>query len=347
MDYIRLLLEGAKVLLGKEFRLLLDEVVEWLVEKRLIGEADVHSANEALEDIINIHVSTGGFEEIRKEIIISARTSSQPNQACLRGIRKAVYREIRRGRYVEHQHRLYRQVKLSVLDLERKGVLQSRTRNKRLKRVGLSSWGASWLDRVPEMNLHEVDPHLPMIPCYEGESTNLLETDRGKEPKIFDYNLLESFIPELCATYGGSLTIGEIAGVVERKLSRPLFRLGNRKSLPEDEEPEADFTKPSDLLACSQFSWEEELLSNDVVAKLEPDLTPEELQIMKGLADGMSKRKLAEMCGCAPNTIESWRQALQEKAARLDPVIKARMEYLQRQALSQDKTFGKKGHTAQ
>jgi hypothetical protein len=342
MEYMKLMLEGAKDLVWADFRRLLRDVVEWLADRQLIGEDDVDPANEVLEDIINIHVATGGVGDIRKDIVCSARTSSHPNESCLRGIRKAVYRAVNRRRYTDYRQRLYRQVKLSVQDLERKGVLKSRTRNKQLKRVGLRSWEASWLERVPQMSLQEAGHHLPSIPCYEGERVEGLEPDRGKEPKIFDYFLLESFIPEVCATYGGSLTIGEIAGVVERKLSRPLYRFGNQKSWPEGEEPEAYDTKPGDLVACSQFSWEEELLFNDVIEKLEPDLSPEELQVLKGLADGISKRKLAETCGCAPGTIENWRKGLERKAARLDPSVKATMEYIQRKAQSQKESFLKK-----
>ncbi len=96
------------------------DVVEWLVEKRLIRIDEVVLANEVLEDMINIHVATGGDGDIRKEIIGKARTSSHPNKACLRGIRKAVYRAVNRLRYADYRQRLYRQAKLSVKDLEHK-----------------------------------------------------------------------------------------------------------------------------------------------------------------------------------------------------------------------------------
>lgn len=374
MDFLKLLTEGAVSLKGEEFRQLVRYVVGWLVETRLIQPDEDQLATEVLEDLINIHVATGGVGDIRKAIIAKAENSSDPSGVCLWALRKAVFRGVKRRRYADYRQRLYRRVKLSVTELERQEVLQSWSGNrganrpgakawnvnrgfKRVglkswsgnrgaKKVGLKSWGSWWLKRVPKMNLSEVERYLPVIPCYEGERVEGDETDRQNESKIFNSSLLLPFIPMLCALYGGPLTISEIAAVVERKLSRPLYRFGKQTLLPaiseDDEMGTVRMGNPRDLIACSESSWEDEILDKDVRETLEKDLTPDEVRILEGLEEGQSKRALAKLCDFAPNTLEKRRQALARKAARHDPCIRARLGQLEREAQREENTSRKK-----
>lgn len=374
MDFSKLLTEGAVNLAWEGFQQLARYVVGWLVETRRIQPDDDELATEVLEDLINIHVATGGLDGIRKDIVWRAATSSDPNQACLKGLREAVWRGVNRRRYADYRKRLYRRVKLSVIELERKELLQSwnsnrgserpgadswnwnrgskrpgaksRSMNRRSKKVGLKSWGPLWLKRIPKMSLSEVERHLPVIPCYEGEHVKGNETDRQNESKIFDSSLLLPFIPMVCELYGGPLTISELAAVVERKLSRPLYRFDRQTLLPSIKEDDRTGTfqmaNPRDLLACSESSWEEEILDKDVRATLEKDLTPDDIRILEGLEEGKSKRALAKLCNCAPNTLEKRRQALARKAARHDPCIRARLRQLETEAQREKNTSGKK-----
>lgn len=176
--------------------------------------------------------------------------------------------------------------------------------------------------------------------CYQGQNG----TER--EPKIFDYCELESFIPRLCDLYGAPLKMGEISWVVEQKLYPPLYHYGKEIPWPEyfgDESVEEGFHASSrDLLACSEFSWEEELLAHDVLEKLGPSLTSDEDRIRQGLEDGESMRSLAELCGCSPGTVEHRRQELARKAARLDPSVQDASDYLERRSQRENDSSLKK-----
>jgi DNA-binding CsgD family transcriptional regulator len=341
MDLLHVLLAGASVLTWDEFERLIKEVVEWLFIRGLIRSAEVHPACEVLEDLLNIHVAARGVGETRENIIWRARTSSNPNQASLKGLREAVYQGVNRGRFLDYRQRIYRQVKECARVLERTGVLQSQNRGKQLKRIGLRSWGSSWLNRCPQLDLKATIRHLPSIPCYHVQNDGAYKK-RDKEPKIFDYAILEHFIPTLCEYYGAPLTMGEIASVIERKLSPPLYRFGKQELWPEDLEEDdfgrLPFRNTRDLLDCSEDSLEEALMCNDVVNRLKPDLTIEERQIFDGLAEGKSKRELAKLCKCAPGTVEKRRRELERKAARHDPSVRERMKYLSPEAQRESKS---------
>jgi hypothetical protein len=347
MDYMQLLLHGPpKNCTHEQFKKLLEEVVGHLVQKMLIRVDDVNPATEVLEDTINIHVAAGGVGDIRKDIIWRAQTSSSPNQACLKGLREAVYHGVNRLRFLDYRQRIYRQVKKWALNLERKGVLQSLTGNRQLKKIGLKSWGTLWLQRDPQIDLRATTGHLPSIPCYQGKSGGDDEDKGHNESKIFDYCMLESFIPELCEYYGAPLTMGEIASVIERKLSPPLYRFGKEELWPEAVEDDDFGRLPSrntrDLLACSEDLLEEALLYKDVEDKLMPDLTIEERQIFDGLAEGKSKRDLAKLRKCAPGTVENRRRELERKAAHHDPSVRDRLKYLASEAQRESKSSFKK-----
>ena len=328
MDYFRLLFQGAENLTWEEFGQVISDVIGWLVKKKLIPADDDDLAVEVLEDVINIHVATAGVGDVRKNIIWKARTSSNPNLESLKGLREAVYSGVNRRRFMDYRQRIYRQVKERVRLLEHKGVLQSQIWSRRPKKIGLKSWGSLWLDRSPNMGLKAAASSLPSIPCHP------VQEHGGKEPKIFDYRKLDLAIPRLCARYGAPLTINEIALVIEQKLSPPLYRYGKEELWPEDSE-DFDTRRDShrssrDRISCSESSWEEQLLVNDVWVKLRQDLTSDERQILDGLSKGKSKRQIAAQCKCAPGTLESRRQELARKAARHDPCVQARLEYLKR-----------------
>lgn len=324
MDYLRLVSQGAGILTLQDFEQVIREVIEWLVEKKLVPKDNVEEAHEVLEDMINVHVATAGFDDIRKDIVEKARTSANPDWACLSALREAVYRGVNRRRFPDYRKRIYRQVKEQVRVLERKGILQSQTRRKRLKKIGLKCWGPLWLQRCPQMDLETAVSYLPLIPCYR------VQNDTEKEPKIFRYSVLEFFMLKLCAYYGAALTMSAITEAVEHKLSPPLYRFGKHKNWPED--PDDDdagiYYRSRDLIACAESSCEEEVLTVDVREKLKKDLTPDELQIFEGLEEEKSKRELAKLCNCAPGTLENRRKALERKAARHDPCVRARLKYL-------------------
>jgi hypothetical protein len=62
--------------------------------------------------------------------------------------------------------------------------------------------------------------------------------------------------------------------------------------------------------------------------KLEAILDPEEKLVFEGLDNHESMRELARKCGCSPATLEKTRLRLERKAARLDPVVRARAQQI-------------------
>ncbi len=196
------------------------------------------------------------------------------------------------------------------------------------KRIGLAKWRDGWQTRIPEGYPETLLQNLPMIPAYRGNGER-----KRKQPKIFHYRILKSFILTVVESYGAALTLAEIAESVESCISPQLFHLGKETAWPEagfraeKKEHRVKFS-PRDHLDCSTPSFEEEVHIKNINEKLTPMLTDQELFVFNGLGKGKSKRELARICGCAPGTIEMTRLSLEAKAAHLDPVVCARARQL-------------------
>jgi hypothetical protein len=308
----------------EDWKQLRRQVVGYLEKKGIVVADDIDLIEEILEDIIAPKVSLwSDAMKIRDQILWKARFSHDPHYTCLRELRREVLSRINQLRYSQHQHKIYRQVARWAVSLDNQGVLQSYLlrmgRKRAVKIVGLKAWGTKWRDRHPVVTSEAVKALLPMIPLYRGEEKE------DRESKIFDYTCLENYEPMILEEYGGPMSLGQMAQVVEGLLSPQPYDRFRESIWPETlwAEFEEGGSAPSKeaMMACADVTYDDDFVTRDVAEQLRKKLTSEEQSVFKGLASSKSKRELAVLSRCSPGTIEKRRLQLEAKAASLDPVV--------------------------
>ncbi len=125
IDYYAILTDGLGGLAPDKFRRLIDESVNWLVNRNIILEEEIELAGDILTDVINLHVPTAGCDDLRLRIIERASSSSNPSHECRKQLRYELGKEVRRRRFAEFSKRIYRQVGEHVRFMESENVLKS------------------------------------------------------------------------------------------------------------------------------------------------------------------------------------------------------------------------------
>lgn len=177
----------------------------------------------------------------------------------------------------------------------------------------------NWRERPTTMTLETLQASLPIIPVYQGEEK------KDRKSKIFDYPCLEVREPMMLKTYSAPMSLWEVTQVVDGLLSPRPYHPTRESIWPEtrweDHEEGESLPSAEEIVSCADVSFEDYLVTRDLVEKLLKKVTPEEQFVFEGLASGRSKRELADLAGCSPGTIETRRLQIEAKAASLDPVV--------------------------
>lgn len=185
-----------------------------------------------------------------------------------------------------------------------------------LKKVGLASWGPSWLRRVPLTDHSGLVESLKPIRLYISER---LPCTRH-EPKLFDKGLLPGISVRLLVVHDSALTIGQITRVIEEKFVPTPYRTKQALSLDSstfsDERAEEKLSL-LDIIPNEEHSSEEILTAVQMESLLTESLTSSEREIFRGLQKGESVREMADRLGLSIGTIANRMRSIKAKAVKL------------------------------